>query len=127
MTLTTNTRVADNIRLLSAWIPAQLAHKRIPAVSIGIVYDQELVWAQGFGMADMAAKTPATATTIYRIASITKLFTATAIMQLRDIEGMSYQEIGNVLDLSLSQVKISLFRARKKLKTLLVTTQAYEK
>lgn len=35
------------------------------------------------------------------------------IMQLRDIEGMSYQEIADALNLPLDQVKVYLFRARK--------------
>jgi RNA polymerase sigma factor (sigma-70 family) len=38
---------------------------------------------------------------------------------LRDIEGYSYEEIGNILNLSESQVKVYLFRARKKLKTII--------
>jgi CubicO group peptidase (beta-lactamase class C family) len=39
---------------------------------------------QGFGYADLEKKTPTTPETVYRIASISKLFTATAIMQLRE-------------------------------------------
>ncbi len=35
------------------------------------------------------------------------------IMRLRDIEGMSYQEIAEALDLPMEQVKVYLFRARK--------------
>ncbi len=35
------------------------------------------------------------------------------VMQLRDIEGMSYEEIGEVLDMTMSQVKTNLFRARQ--------------
>jgi RNA polymerase sigma-70 factor (family 1) len=35
------------------------------------------------------------------------------IMQLRDIEGMSYQEIATVLNVPMDQVKVYLFRARK--------------
>lgn len=38
------------------------------------------------------------------------------ILQLRDIEGMSYQEIAETMMLSLSDVKVNLFRAREKLK-----------
>lgn len=38
------------------------------------------------------------------------------IMQLRDIEGQSYKEIANVLQLSEDQVKVNLFRARQKIK-----------
>jgi CubicO group peptidase (beta-lactamase class C family) len=70
--------------LLTAWIESQRAYSGLPALSIGIVHDQELVWAEGFGEADPARHAPATPDTLYRIASITKLFTATSILQLRD-------------------------------------------
>src|SRR5690606_14367216 len=53
-------------------------------LSIGIVQDQELVWARGFGCSDVERQEPADLHTLYRIASITKLFTATALLQLRD-------------------------------------------
>ena len=42
------------------------------------------MWAQGFGVADTAAKTPMTPQTKFRMASHSKLFTATAVMQLRE-------------------------------------------
>jgi D-alanyl-D-alanine carboxypeptidase len=76
--------VAPQIDLLSAWIEGQIAYAGQPGLSIGVVYNQELVWAQGFGHANVERRVPATAATLYRIASITKLFTATAIMILRD-------------------------------------------
>lgn len=38
------------------------------------------------------------------------------IILLRDLEGYSYKEIGDILDLNDSQVKVYLFRARKKIK-----------
>lgn len=76
--------VAANLELFCHWIEAQLAYRGQPGLSLGIVYDQELIWARGFGYADLAQRTPATPTTLYRIASITKLFTSTAIVQLRD-------------------------------------------
>ena len=38
------------------------------------------------------------------------------ILLLRDLEGYNYKDIGDVLDLSESQVKVYLFRARKKMK-----------
>jgi RNA polymerase sigma factor (sigma-70 family) len=39
-----------------------------------------------------------------------------SIILLRDLEGYSYEEIGAILDISDSQVKVYLFRARKKIK-----------
>ena len=76
--------VASHIDLLSAWIEAQMAYNGQPGISIGVVYDQELLWARGFGYANVEQKIAAMPQTIYRIASITKLFTSTAILQLRD-------------------------------------------
>ncbi|MBE2223597.1 MAG: beta-lactamase family protein [Anaerolineae bacterium] len=76
--------ISSNIDLLSAWIEAQMAYRNQPGLSVAVVYDQELVWAAGFGQANVAQQLPATPQTIYRIASITKLFTATAVLQLRD-------------------------------------------
>lgn len=79
-----NNEVATNIDLFSAWVEAQMAYSGQPGLSVGVLYDQELVWCRGFGYADVTKKTPTGPTTLYRIASITKLFTSTAVMQLRD-------------------------------------------
>lgn len=71
-------------RLFSAWIEGQIAYRGLPGVVVGVVSDQELVWSKGFGFADINAKVPMTATTQFRMASNSKLFTAIAIMQLRE-------------------------------------------
>lgn len=49
-----------------------------------------------------------------------------SVVLLRDYEGYNYQEIGEVLNLSTSQVKVYIFRARKKLKQFLVTAEKHE-
>jgi CubicO group peptidase (beta-lactamase class C family) len=54
----------------------------IPGMSAAVVKDQKLVWAKGFGFADYENKIPATENTPYRIASLTKTFASTLIMQL---------------------------------------------
>lgn len=46
-------------------------------------------------------------------------------MQLRDIEGMTYDEIAKALDIPLNQVKVNLFRARKQIKEALINTDQY--
>lgn len=76
--------LAPKIVLLEQWIEAQRTWRGIPGLAIAVVHDQELVWSRGFGVADLRAGTPVTPTTIFRIASITKTFTSTAILQLRD-------------------------------------------
>lgn len=82
--LSSDPKVESGIRLLSAWIESKMAYKGQPGLSIGIVHDQELVWAKGFGYADVEEGVEASSKTVYRIASITKLFTSTVILQLRD-------------------------------------------
>ncbi len=71
-------------RLFSAWMDAQVAYRGLPGIVVGVVADQELAWAKGFGYADVEARRPMTPTTRFRMASHSKLFTATAIMQLRE-------------------------------------------
>ena len=80
----THAEVEGAIRLWEAWIDTQAAYAEQPGLSVGVVYDQDLIWGRGFGFSDLERHTPATPQTIYRIASITKLFTSTAMMQLRD-------------------------------------------
>lgn len=71
--------IADS---LSELIRHEMEQKRIPAMSIVLVDDQEIVWARGFGMADPEADVPATARTMYRVGSVSKLFTDIGVMQL---------------------------------------------
>jgi CubicO group peptidase (beta-lactamase class C family) len=47
-----------------------------------VIRDGELAWFHGHGLADNAAKAPITEDTVIRIGSITKTFTAIAVMQL---------------------------------------------
>ena len=67
---------------LTNFIRHEMADKGLPALSIVLVDDQETVWAQGFGYADPEDSIPATAGTVYRVGSVSKLFTDIAIMQL---------------------------------------------
>src|SRR5947209_5175195 len=71
-------------KALEALIKHEVADKDLPALSIALVDDQTIVWAKGFGYADAAAKKPATAETVYRVGSVSKLFTDLAVMQLVD-------------------------------------------
>src|ERR671934_3083045 len=62
---------------------AQAEH-RIPSVSAAAIGNGEVVWQEAFGLADVDGDVNATTATQYRIGSITKTFTAAAVMQLRD-------------------------------------------
>lgn len=70
------------VRMLERFIAREITDKQLPALSIALVDDQQVVWAKGFGFADPKEKTPATAETVYRVGSVSKLFTDIAVMQL---------------------------------------------
>jgi CubicO group peptidase (beta-lactamase class C family)/D-alanyl-D-alanine dipeptidase len=63
-------------------IEHEMADKGLPSVAIALVDGQDIVWAQGFGFEDTKRRGPATAATIYRVGSVSKLFTAMGIMRL---------------------------------------------
>ncbi len=57
---------------------------KVPGLAFGIVIDGELAFAKGFGVRDTKSNAPVDADSVFRIASMTKSFTALAILQLRD-------------------------------------------
>lgn len=67
---------------LSAAIKAELAAKKIPALSIALVQGRDVVWQAGFGLARVKEPIPADADTVYRVGSVSKLFADIAAMQL---------------------------------------------
>lgn len=77
-------RVVEALHLLDVWADARVAYEGVPGASLAIVHDQELVWAKGYGYAHVEEEIPATPSTMYSICSISKLFTSTSVMQLRD-------------------------------------------
>ncbi len=54
----------------------------IPALSAAVVLEGEPRWSQGFGMADLENSSPATSSTLFRLGSISKPISATAVLQL---------------------------------------------
>lgn len=76
--------VADVAPKLQAKAAAFVKDNRLPGAAVGVVHGDDLAWAAGLGFADVAARRAPELLTLYRIASITKTFTGTAIMQLRD-------------------------------------------
>ena len=55
---------------------------KITGLSVALVDDQKTIWSQGFGYADRESELPALPETGYRVSSLSKIFTGTAIMQL---------------------------------------------
>ena len=77
-----STNYAQVSAVLTKFMQHEMQDKNLPAFSIALVDDQKTVWAQGFGSADPDAKIAATPETVYRIGSVSKLFTDMAVMQL---------------------------------------------
>jgi len=63
-------------------VPALLEEHAVPGAAVALVRGGEVAWADGFGMADVAAKRPVTADTIFNIGSISKVVTAWGVMRL---------------------------------------------
>lgn len=72
---------AEALRVVDGWLASARDYDRIPALSVGVVVGEDLVWAKGYGTLDAAGKVPATPRTLYSICSISKLFTSVALMQ----------------------------------------------
>lgn len=66
--------------ILTNW----MAENHIPGLVLGVVKDGRLVYVKGKGAQDLTAKRPVTSDTLFRIASMTKAFTAMSILKLRD-------------------------------------------
>jgi CubicO group peptidase (beta-lactamase class C family) len=75
-------RVRDLVPLLDGWLAFHRWYHEVPSLAVGMSVGDEVVYAEGHGLADRQASVPATAETRYRIASHSKVFTATAVMQL---------------------------------------------
>lgn len=67
---------------VDAFILNEMALERFPGVSAVIVKDGKIVWIQSYGFADVANAIPVEDTTVFMLASVSKLFTGTAAMQL---------------------------------------------
>lgn len=69
----------DGLRAVAA---RALVELDAPGLSAAVVRGDRLVWAEGFGLADVENQVPARADTVYRIASLSKPITAVAVLQL---------------------------------------------
>ncbi|MEQ1530478.1 MAG: serine hydrolase domain-containing protein, partial [Methylococcales bacterium] len=65
-------------------IEQEMSAQGVEGLSIAVVDDQQIVWAKGFGHADAVNHVAATPETVYRVGSISKLFTDTLVMQLAE-------------------------------------------
>jgi len=67
---------------IDTYVQAQMASQHIPGLTLVVNMNGQPALEKSYGVANIAASTPATPATVFRIGSITKQFTATAIMLL---------------------------------------------
>jgi CubicO group peptidase (beta-lactamase class C family) len=70
---------------LDTFIEAKMIEAQMPGMAAGIVRDGELVWAKGYGWANVELGLPATADTPFFLASVSKTVTGVALMQQREL------------------------------------------
>lgn len=77
-----NGKYQKTIALLDNLLKHELVDKDLPGVSIALVDGNQIVWQQGYGFSNPTTKAPMTADTIFRVGSVSKLFTDIAVMNL---------------------------------------------
>ncbi len=79
MCVASNRAHADKV---DDYIRVQMQRRHIPGLSLAVVKDGKVLKAKGYGLANVETHTPATAETVYKIASVSKQFLAAGIMLL---------------------------------------------
>ena len=77
---------------LNKLIHAEMKSKDVAGMSIALVEDQKIVWAEGYGYADRARRLPAHAGTLYSVGGLSTLLTATAVLQLAEQGGIDLDQ-----------------------------------
>jgi RNA polymerase sigma-70 factor (ECF subfamily) len=85
-------------------------------------------WKEGFDLADQAPQPDRTTESNDTMNYLRRCMEGLPqqlklALQLRDIEGMSYQEIAEVLEITMAQVKVNIFRARQQLRDVVLKNQ----
>jgi CubicO group peptidase (beta-lactamase class C family) len=108
---------------LDGIVPLQLTREDIAGATVTIVKDGKPLFAKGYGYADVKHKQPVTAETLFRIGSISKLFTWTAVMQLVEQGKLDLsKDINEYLDFKIPEA----FRQPISLKNILTHTAGFE-
>jgi D-alanyl-D-alanine carboxypeptidase len=75
-------KAPDSVDGIDEYVRAEMRKQQIPGASIAIVRNGKVASTKGYGMANLELSVPATENTVYQLASVTKPFTATAVMVL---------------------------------------------
>ena len=84
--------IKDKLNKLSLEFEKQRVALHIPGMALAIVRDGKVIFAKGFGVADLERQIPVTPKTIFAIGSSSKAFTATIIGMLVDQKKMQWDD-----------------------------------
>ena len=84
-----------NLNKLEKIIRTLMRKRHTPGMAIGIIKDGETIYTNGFGARDLKNNLPMNADTLIGIGSITKSFTAFAIMKLQEMGKLSLDDSGS--------------------------------
>lgn len=91
---------------IERFVEAELGGRKHPGSSLSLITGDELVWAKGFGYANMEEKIPAGPSTVYRCASVTKPVITVGFLQLMEKGKYSLDdEVKTHLDVKIKDVK----------------------
>ena len=88
------------------------ADSRIPGITAVISKGQQVSWVKGYGMADIATQRPAADTTVYHLASLTKPFAATVILELVEEGKVSLDDPVSMYGINLTSPAGTVIRVR---------------
>ena len=74
----------NDLESLEGLLAEECSRGSVPGFSVAVVKGGSVCWMKGFGFSDLSSQVPATAETVYMWFSMTKIVTATAVMQLHD-------------------------------------------
>lgn len=69
-------------RAAEAWFDQQMISEMVPAGTVAVVHDQDIVWEHAYGIANLETGRAATPETTFSVCSISKLFTSVGVMTL---------------------------------------------
>ena len=74
----------DAVERARPLVRAYVVEKNVPGLSVAVGMDGQVVWAEGFGWADMEERRPVTPRTLFRVGSAARPMTAAAVGVLRE-------------------------------------------
>ena len=81
--------MAQRLPQVDSTVHAFMRHYHVPGMAIAVTHHGKLVYAKGYGYADTSRKTMVTVNSLFRIASVSKSITATAILKLAEAGRLS--------------------------------------